>query len=127
MVVLNTATWIRIAATISEKRRCTSTALPSWNEVILSAGHRRDCKSCVLPVLALELTHERDKRVDAGLGERVVNRRAHAADRAMPLEAVEPGRGRLLDEPILEFLGRQAEGNVHPRTALLRRGSAVET
>ena len=42
-----------------------------------------------LTVRPLELAHEVDQRVDARLGERVVDRRAHAADRAVALQAVE--------------------------------------
>ena len=53
--------------------------------------------SC-LAVLPLELAHELDQRVHALLGERVVDRRAHAADRSVALEAVEAGRGGLLHE-----------------------------
>ena len=68
-----------------------------------------------LPVLPLELLHEVDQRVDAFLGERVVDRRAHAADRTMALEAVEAGRRRFLHERVLELFARQPEGDVHPR------------
>ena len=69
------------------------------------------CPSCfffvpfVSAVSPLEFPHEGDQRVHAFLGERVVDRRAHAADRAVALEAVEPGCGRLLDELLLELLG----------------------
>ena len=52
----------------------------------------------------LELPHERDEIVNALLGERVVDRRAQAADRAMALQAVEARGGRLLDEQLLEVL-----------------------
>src|SRR3954469_18402091 len=79
-----------------------------------------------LAVAALEVLHERDQRVDAAFRERVVDRRADAADRAMPLEAVEAGRGRFLRERLLQLLARQAEGHVHPGPAVLRRVSAVE-
>ena len=48
-----------------------------------------------LAVLPLELPHELHERVDPRLGEGVVDRRAHAADRAVALQPVEPGRGRL--------------------------------
>ena len=57
------------------------------------------CPSCfffvpfVSAVSPLELPHEGDQRVHAFLGERVVDRRAHAADRAVALEPVETGCG----------------------------------
>ena len=61
---------------------------------------RRDARTrnSRLSALPLELLHELDERVDAFFRERVVDRRAHAADRAVALEAVEPRRGRFLHE-----------------------------
>src|SRR5258708_30217824 len=126
MVVLKTATCSRMAATARERRRCESTALSSRNEVILAAVTRRDCKSFVLSVLPFELAHEGHERVDPVLGKRVVDGRAHAANRPVTLEAVEPRRGRFLDERLLEILGRQAEGDVHQRPAVLVSGAAIE-
>src|SRR3984957_8861005 len=40
------------------------------------------------PVLALELAHEADQRLDGGHGHGVVQARAHAAENAVPLEIV---------------------------------------
>jgi hypothetical protein len=56
-----------------------------------------------------ELAHERDECVHALLRERVVDRRAQAADRPVALQAVEARRLRFLDELRFEFLARQPE------------------
>ena len=48
-----------------------------------------------LAVRALELAHELHERRHALFRKRVVDRRAHAADRSMPFEAVEPSCGGL--------------------------------
>ena len=58
--------------------------------------------------------------------KRVVDRGAHAADRAMALEAVEARGGRFLLERLLELLARQTERHVHQRAALLLRRAAIE-
>src|SRR5215207_3507708 len=79
-----------------------------------------------LPVAAFELAHELHEGVDAALGERVVDGRAHAADRTVPLETVEPCRCRLLDERLLEFLASEPEGHVHRAAAVLAGGRSPE-
>src|SRR5258708_21775866 len=105
MVVLKTATWMRIAETTRARRRCNSKARSSRNEVILPARPGRGCKSSVLSAFRLELAHEGDQLVDPVLGERVVDRRSHPANRPVALEAVEAGGGRLLDEGLLQIFG----------------------
>ncbi len=44
----------------------------------------------------------------------------------MPLEAVEPGGRRFLDELFLQLFTREAEGHVHQRAAVLVRRAAIE-
>src|SRR6476659_4819271 len=68
---------------------------------------------------SFELLHERDERVDAVFRKRVVDGRAHAADGAVPLQAVEAGGRRFLDEELLEVFVRQTECDVHERAAIL--------
>src|SRR5712692_11554004 len=79
-----------------------------------------------LAVFALEIPHERDERLDAVFRERVVNRRPHPADRAVPLQAVQAGGGRLLDEHVLEIFGGEAKRHVHQRTAVFASRAAEE-
>src|SRR5262245_58364599 len=79
-----------------------------------------------LAAAALEVAHERHKRVDAGLREGVVDRGAHAADGTVTLEAVEARRRRLLQEYLLQFLGWQPEGDVHQRPAVRVRRASIE-
>src|SRR2546423_1369305 len=78
-------------------------------------------------VSLLEVAHEGHERVDAGFRERVIDRRAHAADRAVALEAVETCRGRFRHEHLLEIFARQPERHVHQRPAVLRGRAAIET
>src|SRR5579872_4208995 len=79
-----------------------------------------------LPAVALEFPHERNERVDPLLREGVVNRRAHAADRAMTLQPVETRGRRLLDEGSFQILGAEPERDVHQRPAVLVGGAFVE-
>src|SRR5438270_8227755 len=69
-------------------------------------------KGTYLPMLALEFVHERDKRVDAVLRKRVVDRRAHASDRSMAFQPVEAGRCRLFDESGFELFRPQPKRDV---------------
>ena len=79
-----------------------------------------------LSVAALELAHEVDQGVHAGLGEGVVDRGTHPADRTMPLEPVEPGRRGLLDERRFEVLAGQPERDVHEAAAVRLGGWSPE-
>src|SRR5206468_9822444 len=71
-------------------------------------------------VAPFEIAHERNQRVDTGFRERVIDRRAHAADGAMSLETVEPGRSRFPDEHLLQLFICEPERDVHQRPAVLR-------
>lgn len=53
---------------------------------------------------AFELPHELHQGRDPGLGEGVIDRRPHPADRPVALEPVEPGLGGRLREYRLELL-----------------------
>src|SRR5216683_629192 len=50
----------------------------------------------------------------------------YPSDGSVPLEAVQPSGGRLLEERFLEILGGQTEGDVHKRPVLGLRCSAIE-
>src|SRR5437868_325403 len=98
MVVLNTASWMRMADTARARSRCSSTVDPPGTRSSYQPGGGLGCKSSVLSPPGLERAHERHQLVDAVLGEGIVDGRPHPADRAVAFEAVEAGGGRLLDE-----------------------------
>src|SRR5579863_2431835 len=77
-------------------------------------------------VATLEILHEGDERLHALQGHGVVEAGAHAADRAVALETDEPRGLRLAEKGGIELRGRQREGHVHPRAAMLRHRIAVE-
>src|SRR5689334_22916995 len=79
-----------------------------------------------LTVAPFKFLHELHERIDARFRERVIDRRAHAADGTVPLEAVEARISRILRKPLLELLARQPERHVHARASVLLRVSAVE-
>src|SRR5919109_1611452 len=81
----------------------------------------------VLAVFTLEFPHELGECMDAFLRKRVVDRGTDAADRTMPLQAVETRGRRLLDELLLQFLAGQPERDIHQRAAVLLRRAAIET
>ena len=86
---------------VTKARRETATAAPAPPPPAPTTAPRRRASFRPTParrslaVRALELAHELHERVDAFFGKRVVDRRAHAADRAVALEAVEARGGRL--------------------------------
>src|SRR5580693_8759725 len=67
---------------------------------------------------ALEFLHEADERQDPLARHRVVEAGAQAAQHPMPLEVVESGSSRLLDECRLELGRGQRERHVHPRPGI---------
>src|SRR5215472_3154207 len=75
---------------------------------------------------AFELAHEFHECVDTRFWKRVVDRRAHAANRSMTFQAVESFRYRSRHECLLELLARQPERDVHQRAAVDRRRASVE-
>ena len=79
-----------------------------------------------LRLRAFELAHELHERLDALFGKRVVDRRAHAADRPMAFEAVEASGGGFLLECLFQLFARQPERDVHQRPAVLLRRAAIE-
>src|SRR6185295_11778452 len=109
MVVLNTATWIRITATPRLRSSENSKALPSANEYSLWGKHAiisRKRKVSLHPAAlaqqlprvtfgvasatgAREFLHERHERIHTVLGKRVVQRRAHAAHRPVSLQPIQ--------------------------------------
>src|SRR5713226_4402969 len=54
-------------------------------------------------VLLLEVPHEGHQRIDAFFGKRVVDRRAHPADRSVARESIQAGRRGFPDEQLLEI------------------------
>src|SRR5205814_2259773 len=83
-------------------------------------------RSCSLPVRALELFHERNKRFDARERERVVDRSANAAYRTVSLQAVESRLCSFTYELLFELFARKPERHVHQRTAVSLRVAAIE-
>ena len=77
-------------------------------------------------VCSLELRHETHQRIDALFGERIVDGRPDPAHRPMALETIESSSCRVPDEPRFEFLGRQAEGDIHQGSAVSPRGATIE-
>src|SRR5687767_6499791 len=91
-------------------------------------AHRR-WATAMSPGLAVgffEVAHAGDQRVASGGRERVVDARAHAADRTVPLEAGELALLRLCEEFLLQLLGRTAEADVHQRATVDARSAAEE-
>ena len=74
-----------------------------------------------LPVATFEVAHELDQRVDACLRERVVDRRAHPADRTVTLQAVQAGRRGLLDELLFELFAAQPDCTFRAATTESRK------
>src|SRR5688572_27673825 len=72
IVVLKTATCVTRADANRHQASCRSTRQPITS-----------------PVAPFEVLHETGERVDARFGERVVDGRAHAADRSVSLESVQ--------------------------------------
>ena len=90
-------------------------------------GHCRRAVFSISSVLLTELCHKCGERLDAREGHGVVDGGTHASDTAMSLDAAEVVFLCLGDECLFEFLGRQAEGDVHARAAVLRGVAAVES
>ena len=63
-----------------------------------------------------KITHEIDQRLHTLDRHRVVDRRAHAADRAMALQCKQTRGVRFLEERLVELRARQRKRHVHPRT-----------
>ena len=82
--------------------------------------------TCPLCPPLSECQHVIAQLFDAGQRHRIVDRGAHPADRAVPLQTVEARGGRLLHEGRLECLAGQAEGNVHERAGLALGVALVE-
>src|SRR5688572_32940417 len=74
-----------------------------------------------LAMLAFELLHIGDELAHAFDRHGVVDRGAHAANRAMSLELREVALRRALEERVVERLVFQRERHVHARAVLLRR------
>src|SRR6478672_6562144 len=66
-------------------------------------------------VSLLEVVHEDTQRLDTGLGQRVIDRCAHAAQGTMTLERNQARLRRFLQERLVERGVVQEERNVHPR------------
>lgn len=79
-----------------------------------------------LTVVLLELGHEGDERLDAGLGHGIVDARAHAAHRAMALDGLDAVGLRLGHEQRIQLVGARDEGHVHERAILLAGGAAEQ-
>src|SRR5437867_726790 len=127
MVVPNTATWVTRAETTRHRTNDASTTYPPilfwpWGFELTGVNNH----DSTLSPLSLELSHERNQRVDTLFRKRVVDRRAHSADGSVPFEPVEAGSGRFLDELFLELLGREAKGDVHQRSAFLIGCAAIK-
>lgn len=76
--------------------------------------------------LFAKLSHVVDKRIDALLGHRVVNGRAHSADQPMSFERNKPALRRALDESVVKLFARRYERHVHHRARGFVDGIAVE-
>src|SRR5687767_285861 len=92
----------------------------SW--FLADAGRRHWVPACAgmtpigaSAVAGLEILHEIDERADALDRHRVVDRRAHAADRAMALEREQARLLRFGEECLVERFVAQAERDVHAR------------
>src|SRR6266487_2494847 len=81
----------------------------------------------MLAVLLLEFLHELDKGFCAFNSHGVVNGSAHAADRAMTLESDQIILLGFLGKGIFEFLGGEAEGNVHDGACFRCSMTTIET
>src|SRR6516225_6455324 len=77
-------------------------------------------------MLLLELAHVVGERPHAIDRHRVVDRRAHAADRAVALELHHPALLRALEEGLVELLVGQSKRNVHARAVFLLCRARVE-
>src|SRR5688572_3075144 len=110
IVVLNTATCVTRADAIRHQASCRSTRQPTTS-----------------PVALFEVLHESGERVDARFRERVVDRRADAADGSVPLEPIQPGLFGVLDELFLQLFIRQPERHIHQRPAVFLRSTAIKT
>src|SRR6185503_6097745 len=100
----------RLQPSICEARYV-SNRFPAWSGPILKVRSPS-------PIAALEIFHERHERFDSGTRERVVNRRANAADGPVALQAVESLRCCFSHKLLFEFFRRQAERDIHRRTAI---------
>ena len=60
-----------------------------------------------------EFAHELNESSDTVFRKRVVNRRPHAADRAVAFQTVQSGYRRFLLEQLFELFVREPEGDVH--------------
>src|ERR1700751_2386728 len=80
----------------------------------------------VSPLPPLELAHVIDQRLHALDRHRVVDRCAHAADGAVPLELHHAALLRALDKGLVELLVAQPERHVHARAVFLANRARIE-
>src|SRR6266852_7804223 len=99
---------------------------PMWSATDLPPLSRRTTKA--LPADALKFAHEVDQGLHSIEADRVVQRGAHAADRAMARRAHQPRLRRFVPEFLLDgFIATgYAEDHVHARTrAFLDRAAVI--
>jgi hypothetical protein len=78
-------------------------------------------------MLSGKIMHEVDQRLHARQRHRVVDRRAHAADRPMPLQLQQAARLRLLEEVAIQRGVLQRERYIHARAVGLADRAVVKT
>src|SRR5450759_4073599 len=93
--------------------------------MLLSVRMRNVC-AMMSAVLYLKFAHEFDQCLDARERHRIVNRRAHAADRTVTLELSQPARLCLLEEYLVERFVSQPEWHIHQRAVAPRHRRVVE-
>src|SRR5207237_7846033 len=77
-------------------------------------------------VAAFEVLHVRDERSHSFDRHCVVDRRAHAADRAVTLQLHHAGFPGALEEHFVERWVMQRKRDIHPRAIFAPHGSLVE-
>src|SRR5687767_725691 len=113
-----------------ERTRMAHGSLDSLTTEYVSAGKRFSPTCAIwlitrishffLAMLRFEFPHVGDQRADAFDGHGVVDRGAHAADRAVTLELHQVALLRAFEERLVQGLVLQGERNVHPRAVFLR-------